>query len=280
MTQFRKKAIIYILLTGMFACTGMAQCRHDNKAFQAGESLVYDLYFNWKFIWVKAGTTYFDIKNTQYAGQKALRTDILFQSNKTCSRYFPMRDTLISITTQDLKPLYFRKGALEGKQYTVNEVWYTYSNGQAHLRQKFLDRNGEWSSRQTDCNECINDMLSILADARCTDYSKYKEGRRINFQMASGKRLSNQILIYRGIKNFKANDDKTYRCLVFSVLDEHEKKKEKELMRFFITDDANHLPVRIDFFLKFGIAKAYYVSGKGIRNPQTAIVQKKTKNNK
>ena len=27
----------------------------ENKAFQAGENLEYQLYFNWKFIWIKAG---------------------------------------------------------------------------------------------------------------------------------------------------------------------------------------------------------------------------------
>ena len=65
----------------------------------------------------------------------------------------------------------------------------------------------------------------------------------------------------------------TYRCLVFSLLD-YESKKEKELLRFYITDDLNHLPVRIDFYLRFGVAKAYYVNGKGLKNEQTSIVKK------
>ena len=32
-----------------------AQCAAQNEAIQAGEELVYDLKFNWKFIWVAAG---------------------------------------------------------------------------------------------------------------------------------------------------------------------------------------------------------------------------------
>ena len=72
-------------------------------------------------------------------------------------------------------------------------------------------------------------------------------------------------------ENFKANDKKTYRCLVFSLLDDKEKKKEKELLRFYITDDKNHLPVRIDFYLKFGSAKAFFLNGTGIRNPMEAV---------
>lgn len=46
-------------------------------------------------------------------------------------------------------------------------------------------------------------------------------------------------------------------------------------MRFYITDDKNHLPVRLDMNLNFGTAKAYLAMGKGLRNPQTSIIKKK-----
>ena len=75
--------------------------------------------------------------------------------------------------------------------------------------------------------------------------------------MATGKKVEEQTLVYRGKKEWKANDDKRYSCLVFSLLDYEEKNKEKELLRFYVTDDARHMPVRIDFYLKFGTAKAY-----------------------
>jgi hypothetical protein len=32
-----------------------AQCVAKNEAFQSGEHVMYDLYFNWKFIWKKVG---------------------------------------------------------------------------------------------------------------------------------------------------------------------------------------------------------------------------------
>ena len=42
------------LLTGIFALPASAQCEAKNDAFQSGEHVMYDLYFNWKFVWVKA----------------------------------------------------------------------------------------------------------------------------------------------------------------------------------------------------------------------------------
>ena len=41
------------LLMGAFALPASAQCEAKNDAFQSGEHVMYDLYFNWKFVWVK-----------------------------------------------------------------------------------------------------------------------------------------------------------------------------------------------------------------------------------
>ena len=234
-----------------------AQCPTENTAFKAGESLTYDLYFQWKFIWVKCGAAHYTMKAANYKGKSALRNDLLFTSNKRCDAVFTMRDTLISYITPQLVPLYFRKGSLEGKHYTVDEVWYTYPNGKSHVKQKFLNRHGELSEHHHESDDCNYDMLSILSLARSFNATHYKVGQRIHFPMATGKKVEEQTLVYRGKKDWKANDKRTYHCLVFSLLDYEEKGKDKELLRFFVTDDQRHLPVRIDFFLKFGTAKAY-----------------------
>lgn len=252
-----------------------AQCEHENKAFQAGEALTYDLYFNWKFIWVKAGTANYTVKKTTYKGQESLRTDLLFQGSKRLNSVFPMKDTLISQMTPTMVPLYYRKGALEGKRYTVDEVWYSYPNGKSHVNQHFLTHEGELLKTQHETDECNYDMLSILNVARSFDASDYKVGQRIHFPMATGKKVEEQTLVYKGKEVFEANDDVKYRCLVFSLLDYDVKDKDKEMLRFYVTDDQNHLPVRIDFYLRFGTAKAFYKSGKGLKNPQTSIVKKK-----
>ena len=249
------KLFLFLIASLLTVGTASAQCTRQNKAFQAGETLTYDLYFNWKFVWVKAGTAHYRINSSNYGGKPSLRTDLLFQGSKRLNAVFPMKDTLISQMTPELVPLYFRKGATEGKHYTVDEVWYSYP--------------------EHESDECNYDMLSILNVARSFDPSSYKVGHRIHFPMATGTKVEPQTLIYKGKENFKANDDVTYRCLVLSLLDYDVKDKEKELLRFYITDDLNHLPVRIDFYLRFGVAKAYYVSGKGLRNEQTSIVKKK-----
>lgn len=267
--------LLGLLLTASFPVLLRGQCTHENKAFSAGETLTYDLYFNWKFVWVKAGSAHYKVSKSHYADRITLRTDLLFQGSRRLNAIFPMKDTLISQTTCELVPLYFRKGATEGKRYTVDEVWYSYPQGRSHVTQKYLNHHGKWSDTTYESDECNYDMLSILNVARSFDASDYKIGHRIHFPMATGKKVEPQTLIYKGKKNWKANDGVTYRCLIFSLLDYDVKDREKELLRFYVTDDDNHLPVRIDFYLRFGIAKAFYAKGSGIRNPQTAVVKKK-----
>lgn len=268
----RRIAVTFCIILA-FASSVYAQCERENNAFYPGEKLNYDLYFNWKFIWVKAGSAHYKISTSKYNSQEALRTDLIFLSNERCSAIFPMKDTLISYTTPELVPLYFRKGAREGKRYTVDDVSYSYPDGKSSVKMKYLNRHGELSHHSHISDECNYDMLSILSVARSFKADGYKEGQRIYFPMVTGKKVEKQTLVYKGKENFKANDDVTYRCLVFSLLDYDNPKK--ELLRFFITDDLNHLPIRIDFYLKFGTAKAFYVSGQGLRNPQTSIVKKK-----
>ena len=49
--------------------------------------------------------------------------------------------------------------------------------------------------------------------------------------------------------------------------------KGKRIVDFYVSDDKNHIPVRLDMFLKFGAAKAFLVSMKGLRNPVTSVVR-------
>lgn len=253
-----------------------AQCPAENKAFKAGEKLTYDLYFNWSFIWVKAGTAYYTTKSAKYNGKDCLRTDLISLSNKRCSAIFPMKDTIMAYVTNDLVPLYFRKGANEGGNYTVDEVWYSYSNNKVKLRQRYRNRKGKVTDYANERVDCVYDMASMLSLARSFDEKVYckKSGQRFTFPLASGDEVKEEILEFNGRKKWKANDGVTYNCLLFTLIDDEDEKKERKLLSFYITDDANHLPIRIDFFLKFGTAKAFLTKSENLRNPQTSIVKK------
>ena len=251
-----------------------AQCEAKNDAFQSGEHVMYDLYFNWKFVWVKAGLASLTTNATTYQKKPAYRLNLLALSSKRVDFFFKMRDTLTSVIGEKLEPRYFRKGAEEGKRYTVDEAWFSYKDGLCYVNQKRTHRDGEVQEAVDSDSRCIYDMLSILAQARSFDPANYKKGDRIKFPMATGRKVEEQTLIYRGVKNINAENDTTYRCLIFSLVEYNKKGKEKEVITFYVSDDKNHLPIRLDLYLNFGSAKAFLRSVKGNRYPLTSVITK------
>ena len=272
----RINKVIFSLLLIFSTMNICAQCPVENHAFQSGEQLDYEMYFNWKFVWIKAGTSCLKTDAITLAdGTQGFQTSLIATSSHRADNFFKMRDTLISRMTTQMEPLYFRKGAEEGKRYTVDEAWFSYPEGRSLAKQRRLYKDGSVITSQETMDECIYDMLSILQRARSLDPKDYKVGDKIHFQMATGRKVEKQTLIYRGKKKFEAEDDNetTYRCLVLSLVEYDKKGREQEVITFYITDDLNHLPVRLDLYLNFGSAKAFLKNIKGNRHPLTSIIK-------
>mgnify|MGYP002523012002 CR=1 FL=1 len=251
-----------------------AQCGIENKAFSNGEFLTYDLYFNWKFVWLKVGSASMSTVSSTFRGQPAYRTSLTTRGNNRLDGVFVMRDTLLSYcSTADLSPLYFRKGALEGSRYYVDELWYSYPRNHCRLRMHRIDADGEQHWQEKEYADCVYDMMSIFLRARNFDASKLKEGDIIPMPISDARNLTNSWLTYRGKDTFKVEGSKEkFRCLVFSFY-EREDGKSHELIRFYITDDMNHIPVRLDMFLSFGSAKVFLKGYKGVRSPMTSKIK-------
>lgn len=265
--------LLLSLLLCLLPHTATAQCGGGNTAFQSGERMTFELFFNWSFIWVKVGTAEWKTTQTSYAGRPAYRTHLITSTNRRADRFFVMRDTLTAYTDLQISPLHYTKHALEGKTFRVDEVKYSYPNGKCALTMNYSKNRGAVKSQQQTLSECAYDMLSMMLRARSFNPSAWKKGHRIPFLIADGSKVERQHIVFRGRENFKVEGGNIrYRCLVFSFM-EREEAEEKEIVRFFITDDANHLPVRLDMNLKFGVAKAFLTSATDLRHPQTSIIK-------
>ena len=210
---------------------------------------------------------------TTFEGKKAWRSSLVTGGNKKLDKFFTMRDTLLSYCDENLSPLYFRKGAREGKRYYVDELWYTYPNNTCKLRMHRIDADGEEHWKDAHYKNCIYDMMSIFLRARNFTADGMKKGDIISLPISDAKRLSNSWLQFRGRETFKVEDTKEkFNCLVFSFF-ERENGKNRELIRFYVTDDKNHIPVRLDLNLNFGSAKAFLKNYKGVRSEMTSKIK-------
>lgn len=262
-------------LCSFSVCSAQSGCGIENKAFQAGELLNYNLYFNWQFVWIKVGSATMSTTQTSFNGEPVYKTSLTTRGNNKLDGVFVMRDTLLSYcSTKDLTPLYFRKGALEGKRYYVDELWYSYPGSNCKLKMHYQNAKGEHRWQEKTYTDCVFDMMSIFLRARNFDSSNMKKGDIIPLPISDATHLSNSWMKFRGTENFKVSGTKEkFRCLVFSFY-ERQDDKNKELIRFFVTDDQNHIPVRLDMFLSFGSAKAYLKDYEGVRSEMTSKISK------
>ena len=271
MKQFKAIIIAALLLFTMFPVA--AQNIKQAPAFRSGETLKCNFYFNWKFVWIGAGGASLVVRDTVFNGQKAQYMKMLSSTNSRADMFFRMRDTLMTIFTPDFRPLYYRKASAEGKHFYLNQVWYDYSDSTKLKVSQYFRRNSEKPTYKEEyVTDQVYDMMSLLAYARTLDFSTLKKGQRITYPVATGKRIEPQHLVYRGKKRVEGDDGKEYNCLSVSLITNKD-GKEREIINFYITDDANHLPVLLDLVLNFGSAKAKLSKKSGLLYPVKAVVK-------
>lgn len=240
----------------MLTLCASAQCTFHNTAVRDGEIITYNLYYNWKFIWVKAGTASMSTVKTTYNGYSAFRTSLITRGNGRLDDFFVLRDTLLGYTTTDMAPLYYRKGAREGKWYTVDEAFYSYPNGQTKVKLHRQNNDGTHSWAEKTLEGCVFDMVNIFQRARSFDPANWRKGHEVKFDITDGTKILKARLKFSGRETVKGDNGKKYDCLKLSYI-EHNKGKDTEVACFYVTNDSRHVPVRLDMFLKFGSAKAF-----------------------
>ena len=82
------KSFIVAMLLLLVNTSVSAQCTFRNTAFKSGEFLTYNLYYNWKFVWVKAGTASMSVVQTTHKGKPAYRGSLVTRGNKRVDDFF------------------------------------------------------------------------------------------------------------------------------------------------------------------------------------------------
>lgn len=266
----KKRLLLLLFLASFIVAPAIAVDIKTKPAYKSGETLECVFYFNWKFVWVRAGGAKLIIRDTVYNGKQAQYMSLLSSTNEKADAFFKMRDTLttIYIPGREVRPLYYRKSSEQGRRKYLNEVNYNYlPSGRVAVSQHYARTEREPVFRTDTCDAGVFDMMSMLAYARNFDYSSMKPGQRLSYPIATGRRVEEQRLIYRGKRKVKANDGLSYNCLEISLVELDEKGKERAIVNFFVTDDENHLPILLDLSLNFGTAKARLSKKSGLMYP-------------
>lgn len=266
-----KFLILSILFSAMFACSNVwGQCRVENTFFREGEVLTYDMYFKLGFTSTKAGELTLSVSNDKIEDKGHYKMTYQVNTSGIVNSIFALHDTLYAYTSKELVPIAYIKNASEGGDYTQERIFYSYpGNGKVDLRAK-RHKNGEFKfDENLTTDQCIYDLVSVVYYARTFDFDSKKKGDVSSIGFISGKNISSADIEFKGKKKIKGNDKKHYECyeLVLNFMAGGGDAKAKEMMKVYISADANRIPIQIDSNLKkVGSVKGVIKATKGLRN--------------
>lgn len=250
--------LFILLIVTLNTATSKAQCEIENKYFQAGENLEYDLYIKLGFASTKGGFARLKTQSVNYAGNDAYKMSLISESEGLARKVFSLSDTLVSYTTKNIVPLAYKKDAHEGGDYTKENLTYKYlGNGGVDIRSiRYVNGNFKFDEA-IKAPGCTYDLVSILFYCRTLNFSNMVDGNETVVNFISGKKMGSMKIHYNGKESVKANDRNKYNCIKLTLYIADEAfNNGKEAMKVYITDDANRMPIKLETKLKVGSTRA------------------------
>lgn len=265
-------SFLVILFTFSFS-NAYNQCFSKNTSFYTGEKIVYDVAYNWKFVWVSAGEVFFTVKNSNYKGKPVYYFKSYGTSYKSYDWVFKVRDSFEAFADSiTLQPYWANRTSYEGGY----EVWEDYNFNYKDKKLYSTTRTTEQPLRRDtlSLNYCVNDLITAIYYARCVDFSKYKVNDKIPIWSLIVGKVYPLYIRYLGKEVLTTRDKKRYNCIKFSAkLVEGTVFKGGEDLFVWVTDDENHLAIQVEAKILVGSIKAYIKSAENLRNPNAALIK-------
>ncbi len=258
-----KKALFstLLLLLCIKLTAGDDFCGIHNTAFQAGETTTYRVYYTLG-VYIAAGEATFTI-NPEQLNNKAVYH--ITGSGTTYGFYdgfFKVRDKYETfVDTTNLLPLKFIRNVYEGGYKKYENVSFSQQTNTA------ITNNGVFK-----VPNCVQDVLSAIFYARNIDFNKYKQDDKIPFSMFLDNETYNLYVRYMGKETIKTKYGKFHAIKFKPLLVKGTIFEGGEKMTVWVSDDANHLPLRVESPISVGSIKVDMMAYRNLRYPLTSMI--------
>jgi hypothetical protein len=120
--------------------------------------------------------------------------------------------------------------------------------------------------------ECVQDVLSAVYYSRNIDFNKYKVNDKINFSMFLDNEVYEMYIRYLGKETIKTKYGKFKAVKFKPLLIKGTIFEGGEKMTVWVSDDRNHVPIRIESPISVGSVKIDMISYKNLRYPLTSLL--------
>jgi len=237
-------------------------CTTKNSSFKDGEKMTFKVFYNLNFVWINAGNAIFTTTTEDLNGRKVYH---IIGDGKTSRSYewvYKVKDRYETfIDKETLLPQRFVRDVNEGGTKINQDVSFDHKKGKVTSGKKVYDMP-----------KCTQDVLSTIYFARNIDYSKFKPGDKIPFSMFLDDKVYNLYIKYVGKEEIKTKLG-TFRSIkIVPLLIEGTVFNGGEKMTVWVSDDANHVPLRINSHILVGSIKVDLVDFDNLRNPFGSMI--------
>jgi hypothetical protein len=263
--------IIPLLFSGIIHHYG--QCFKGNTVFQAGESITYEISYNWGPIWVDAGLVTFSTEREQYLGREVYHFTSTGKTYSSYDLFFKVRDYYDSwVDTSDFSSVGFKRYIYEGGYTLLNTLAFDRENQKIYSNTK--TNNNPQRLDTLPIHPCSFDMLSAVFYTRTLDLGAFKQNERIPVKVVIDDTYYDIYIKSMGRENVKSTDGKKYRCIKFAAkMVQGTIFRGEEDVLVWVTDDENKIPVYIEAKIIVGTIKAYLKESRGLRNPMGSLIR-------
>lgn len=262
------RSALLVLIAGCLFLSAQAQnnfCGTVNKCIQAGEKLNFRVYYNLSAIWVAAGEANFTTLQETLDGRSVFHIIGDGQTYKSYDWIFRVRDKYETfLDTETLLPQKFIRNVNEGGYKFTNYVVFDQAKKKAFSGKKVFD-----------VPECVQDVLSAIYYARNIDYGKFKPGAKIPFNMFLDDQVYNLYIRYIGKEKIKTKYGTFNAIKITPLLIKGTIFKGGEDMVVWVSDDNNHIPLRVDSPILVGSIKVDMMGYSNLKHPLTSLLKKK-----
>lgn len=261
-----KKITCLFLMLALFGFTSLHPpddfCGITNRTMVSGESVTMKVFYNTLGIYVGAGEAVFTTNLERFNGQMVFHCVGEGKSYSFFDNFFKVRDRYETyIDTATMQPLKFMRNTNEGGYKIYNNVSFNHAAGTA------VSTNGVFKTPK-----CIQDVMSAIYYARNINFDNYKVGDKIPFDMFLDDEIYHLYIRYLGKEKIKTQYGK-FRAIKFKpLLIKGTMFQGGEDMTAWVSDDPNHLLLRVESPITVGTIKVDMFGYKNLRYRLTSLI--------
>jgi hypothetical protein len=262
MRGFIRLVLLLVCLCGFQSKPDDDFCGLKNTAFQAGESVTLKVFYNTLGMYIGAGEATFVTTLEKYNGKTTYHCVGDGKSYPFFDNFFKVRDRYETyIDTSTMLPIKFIRNVSEGGIKIYNNVTFNQGAGTA------VTTNGVFKTPN-----CIQDVISSIYHARNIDFDKYKVGDKIPFDMFIDDEVYHLYLRYLGKEIVKTRYGKFHAIKFKPLLIKGTMFEGGEKMTAWVSDDPNHLLLRVESAISVGSVKIDMYGYSNLRYKLTSLI--------